>query len=228
MPSLPPSLTSTLQSYLEGQRVAGHQKIPWNDVLPSDRSGPPPPPPAPAVPTPAPPLEKDPKPAVLPPAPSAKPMVSPSAPRIAWVLAERHPECPPPDGDAAPSLLVICDEEEFRGEPGTLLKEMLYAIGFVPVGEPADFSTGLPEDASRILVMGNTPLQSASEAGVDLQLIRGFWQDFPQGRGLATYAPSDVTDSPSGKKTVWNDLQSLLEDLSLEIPEWTRKRLKRK
>jgi uracil-DNA glycosylase len=154
-------------------------------------------------------------------------VVNPSAPRICWIRATRHPDCPASASGDEPTLLVVSDEEEFSGEAGALLDEMLHAIGFVRSSEPAGAASGLPGDASRVLMMGNDALQAVSDAGVDLQLIRGLWQPLSAGRGLATYAPSAVTDSPSGKRTVWNDLQHLLEDLSLEIPEWTRQKLKR-
>lgn len=228
MSPLPSSFLETLTSYLEGQEAAGLKEIPWNGPRPSEAPRPAPPPPPPPAPEKAPPLEKRPVEAALPPTPKQEPVVSPRAPTVCWARATRHPDCPSPDGPEGATLLIVADGEEFRDKAGALMKDMLHAIGFELSDACTPATDPLPQDAARVLAMGNPGLQRVSKAGMELQIVRGLWQDTDAGRMIATYAPSAVEDSPSGKKTVWGDLQLLLEDLQLDIPEWTREKLRKK
>jgi hypothetical protein len=222
------SFLETLSSYLEGRKEAGVRSLPWNGPLPSEGEALPPDPPPPPRPAPAPPLEKRPVEPALPSTPKADPVVVPSAPGISWIKATRHADCTDTEWPEDGWILVVSEQDEFEKEAGTLLKEMLHAIGFVPTTAPTAHQDGIPPGAERVLVMGDPALQVISTAGMQLQIVRGLWQETTSGRMVATYAPSAVVDSPSGKKTVWGDLQLLLEDLRLEIPEWTRKRLKKR
>lgn len=227
MSPLPPSLSDVLISYLEGQKAAGVREIPWRTSLPGEhRITPPPPPPPPTPKAPAP-LDKEPTRPVLPSTPKPPPVAEPVSPSIRWTKAVRHPDCCDTEWPDQGWILVVSDQEEFQGESGDLLSEMLKAIGFVMDPETSGYAPDFPAGAVRILVLGDDALQVVSTAGMKLQLIRGLWQNSPHGRLIATYAPSAITGSPSGKKTVWGDLQILLSDLGLEIPEWTRKKLKR-
>jgi len=225
---LPETLYHTLRSYVEGQKSEGIRTIPWNGPLPGERSFEPEATPArPEIPA-APPLDKNPPQTALPHSPAPQPIAEVSRSTIQWCTAHRHPDCRDSDGPEQPTIVVISEREEFQNEAGDLLENMLKAIGFQLNPPVQNLENNLPEKSNRLLVLGDPALQAVSTVGMKLQLVRGLWQEHAQGRMLATYEPSAVTDSPSGKKTVWGDLQLLVEDLGLSIPEWTVKKLKKK
>lgn len=227
MTPLSDSFLTTLASYLEGQRMAGVRELEWSGPLPGETDIQPPSPPPPSRPAPAPALERKTPDAPLPPAQDPEPVAGTAVPSAAWVRAFRHPDCRDENWPSENCILVVSTQEEFEDEAGGLMQEMLKAIGFTTRDAPADLHAGVPEDAVRILIFGNHALQQVSSSGMALQLVRGRWRECRYGKFLATYAPSSVLDSPSGKKTVWSDLQNLMADLGLEIPEWTKKKLKR-
>jgi hypothetical protein len=225
MISVPDSFLEILSSHLEGLKQSGIREVAWHGPLPSERKTPPVEPPAPPRPPSPPPLEKARTEAALPRTRSPETISVPAGPSPAWAVARRHPECRDEGWRDEDRILIVSDLDEFQGEAGTLLNEMLNAIGFVTEGAPTAFSTSAPEACTRVLVFGHPGLQALVTAEVNLQLVRGRWRKSAYGRMTATYAPSSVLDSPSGKKTVWGDLRNLLTDLGLAIPEWTRKKL---
>lgn len=225
MTPLSDSFLDTLASYLEGQRAAGIRELEWEGPLPGESVILPPEPARLRTPAPPPPLEKSASAHELPPTSPPPPVALPTSAGTAWIRAVRHPDCQDSDWPADGWILVVSGRDEFTSEAGTLMNDMLKAIGFIPQDELSDPNKELPAGASRILVFGNEALQEVSPAGMKLQLVRGLWQESPHGRLMATYEPSAVMDSPSGKKAVWSDLQNLMSDLGLEIPEWTRKKL---
>jgi hypothetical protein len=136
-------------------------------------------------------------------------------------------------GDTKPGdetrVVLVVETHELDPPHGTLLLEMLKAIGYEPETPPEPYRTGtvLADRGARVLVMGNTALQAVGTSGMDLSIVRGMWQQSPHGKLLSTYAPSYLDGNPPGKKAAWGDLRKLLGDLGLDVPEWTRKRLKK-
>lgn len=127
-------------------------------------------------------------------------------------------------------IVLVTEANELEGDNRQLLSDILNAIGYeLPSHtEPFNSPGELAGKGARILVMGNPALQAVSPAGMDLKIVRGMWQQTPQGKVLSTYAPSSLLENTQGKKAAWGDLQKLLRELDLDIPEWTREKLQRK
>jgi hypothetical protein len=225
------SFIDTLASYLEGLEESGHTQV----LLDAPFADPPVPVAAPHArprqqPAPAAPVDL-PKPTPVLPDPPAPPVVpKPAARKFVWAVLNRLHEC----NDSLPPektrVVLVTEAGEVEGENQKLLSEILKAIGYQLPAKPDPFNE--PHDIAnqgiRILVMGNPALQAVSPAGMDLKIVRGMWQQTPQGKMLSTYAPSNLIDNNDGKKATWGDLQKLLKDLELGIPDWTRRKLEKK
>jgi hypothetical protein len=153
----------------------------------------------------------------------------PAPPPLRVLILNRHPDCQ--DSDPSPCrICLVTDAGEIEGGNRKLLNDMIHAIGFVMPEESTSFSDyeNLVNLGTRILVMGNIALQQVSSAGMDLQIVRGMWQQSIHGKLISTFPPSYLHDNPPGKKAAWGDLQKILADLGRDLPEWTRARLKKK
>ena len=228
--SLPESIVTLLASHLSGLEEAGRNRLRLDGPLP--RSRPPAPPAAPkprqVVSTPKP-LPPDPEPEILP-KPKVDPVAPASAPaRLSVRILHRMPECEDAVDPANTRLALITEAHELEEKNGELLDQMLKAIGYAAASADEPFREGdsLADRGARVLVMGNTALQIVSPAGMDLGIVRGMWQQSPHGKLISTFAPSYLQDNPAGKKAAWKDLQSVLKDVGVEVPAWTRRRLKK-
>lgn len=144
------------------------------------------------------------------------------------LLLERLPECLGPHTPEETRVLLVLDAHELaEPEYRKLLQTMLHAIGY-PLPEPPQPVTALADctdKACRILCLGEKANELFCTVNMGLNLVRGKWQTTPAGRMIATHAPSYLLNNPAGKRAAWSDLQKLLEDLGLTVPEWTRKKL---
>jgi hypothetical protein len=141
---------------------------------------------------------------------------------------ERLPECHETHPPEHTTLLLVLEARElYEPEHRNLLQSMLHAIGY-PLpdqSEPVADITDCTDKACRILCMGEKANELFCTLNMGLNLVRGKWQATPAGRMIATYAPSYLVNNAAGKRAAWNDLQKLLQDLGLSVPEWTRKKL---
>lgn len=222
------TVLDTLASYVEGLEDSGCAEVPlarpFEPPTSPKRTPVAPSPPkqpraAPEAPT-----------ALLPPSTPPKQVAGVSSePQLMWVSLERLADC----ADAIPvhqtRLLLVTTEEELESPHRELLADMLKAIGYGPpdAASPLREVSDLPERGGRILAMGNAALQKVSTAGMDLKIVRGMWQQSPGGKLISTFPPSYLHDNPPGKKAAWGDLQKILKDLRLDLPSWTRRRLKK-
>lgn len=223
------SLIDTLTSYLEGLDEAGLSTVPLAAPFPAAPPEPPPPRPR-QQPAPIPPVEKPQAPQpILPPPPLPEPLVTPVADKLVWCTLVRMAACEDHLPATETTVVLVTSAEDCRAEHGVLLEQILKAAGFEMLGKPMQFTQAgdLEGAGSRILAMGNQALQAVSTSGMDLRIVRGMWQSTPFGRLISTYPPSALHDNPAGKKAVWQDLKKLLQDLSLDIPDWTKQQLKR-
>lgn len=222
------ALLDTLDQFLHDLQDQGIRSVPCNAPLPPAPDALPPPSVRQAKaaspgPVPAPPPQA----ASAPPAPPAE-----SGPEgeLVMLWLERLADCmdaTPPDQTAV--LLILEPGELRQPEYRELLSAMLHAIGYpLPPGEgePVHGLPDGPRKAARILCMGEKANAQFCTVNMGLSLVRGKWQASPAGRMIATHAPSYLMDNPAGKRAAWNDLQKLLEDLGLDVPEWTRKKLR--
>jgi len=173
-------------------------------------------------------LPPDPKPSILP-KPEVKPVVRETEPAsLSLQVFQRMPECGDTSGPEETRILLVVESGELEQKHGILLREMLKAIGYQSESPVRAYreNESLAGLGARVLVMGNTALQAVSTSGMDLAIVRGMWQQSTHGKLISTFPPSYLHDNPPGKKAAWGDLQKLLNDLGLEVPDWTRKRLK--
>ncbi|MCC5843926.1 MAG: hypothetical protein JJU05_06720 [Verrucomicrobia bacterium] len=141
---------------------------------------------------------------------------------------DRLPECLENHSPDQTTLLLVLEAGELKQpEYRELLQSMLYAIGYpLPDNpEPVTDITDCTDKACRILCMGEKANELFCTLNMGLNLVRGKWQTSPAGRMIATYAPSYLVNNAAGKRAAWNDLQKILQDLGLSVPEWTRKKL---
>lgn len=232
--SLPSSLASLLTSHLQGLEETGRDRLRLDGPLPRLA-----PSAAPASPPPPKPRQTVASPKIVPPSPDPEilpgPKVAPVTPEPAEAalsvrVLQRMPECEDTLDPASTRIVLVTGTHEMEEKNGTLLQDMLKAIGYAPEGETRTYREGenLSGLGARVLVMGNDALRKVSTAGMDLGIVRGMWQQSPHGKLLSTYAPSYLHDNPPGKKAAWSDLQRVLKELSLDVPPWTRQRLKKK
>jgi hypothetical protein len=148
---------------------------------------------------------------------------------IRFQVLTRLPACGDTVEAASTRIVLVTEAHELWPPHLSLLQEILKAIGYECTGDAEPFTDGtlLTGRGARILAMGNPALQAVSTSGMDLKIVRGMWQQSPHGKLLSTYPPSTLTDNPRGKKAAWGDLQKLLADLKLDVPEWTRQKLKK-
>lgn len=225
------SFIDTVCSYLEGLEESGRQQVPLSAPFaepPASQASPTPRPRQ--QPAPAPPLEAPASKAVMPKPPAPKAVAEPVTRKFIQALLNRMTECKDSQPAENTRVVLVTEADELDGDNRQLLSDILNAIGYELPSHPDPFcSPGeLAGKGARILVMGNPALQAVSPAGMDLKIVRGMWQQTPQGKVLSTYAPSSLHDNNQGKKATWGDLQKLLKELDLDIPEWTRKKLQRK
>ncbi|MCC5849656.1 MAG: hypothetical protein JJU29_16355 [Verrucomicrobia bacterium] len=157
------------------------------------------------------------------------PASKPAGPALVYLRTERSPECADAHDRADTALILVCEKNDLVGENGELLARMLHAIGYplpTDTGKPLEAVADLHGMAARILCFGAAAHAAVSTLKMDLSLLRGKWQSTPGGRMIATHAPSYLEGNPAGKKAVWADLKNLLQDLGLDIPDWTKKQVK--
>jgi len=225
---------STLESHLEGLRENGATRVPWKGPMPTAPKKEPEPAPKPRqqVTPPQVPVAETPKP-VMPPSPAPKNETVSAAtatPTLRVLKLERLAECADDLPAEETRILLVLDAAELEAPNRKLLSDMLYAVGYgLEQAEPItwDQQSPLEGTAERMLVMGNEALQATSSAGMDLQIVRGMWQQSPHGKLLSTFPPSYLQENTAGKKAAWSDLQKLLKDLELSLPDWTRNRTKK-
>lgn len=224
------TLIDTLETFIGDLQDQGIRTVPCTGPLPDvspapvaarpAANAPPPPPPAPARPAPA-----TPSPAV--PSPAPDPAPSTAAPGLVTLHLLRMRECQDPHPPEQTALQLVIEPSELQGEPRDLLQSMLLAIGYAlpETAEPLPAPPYPGTQAARILCMGENANEAFCTLQMGLSLVRGKWQTTPAGRMLATHAPSYLVNNPTGKRAAWNDLQKILQDLGLDVPEWTRKKL---
>ncbi len=224
----------TLESHLEGLREKGTSKVIWKGPMPTTAKEPDPPGPRPRQQVTPPDVRvAEPPQPVLPPSPpppDETKSVPPHSP-LQVLRLKRAAECQ----DSLPAeksrILLVMNAAELEEPNRSLFSDMLTAIGYrLDEAEYLEWDqqTPLAGQAERMLVMGNDALQATSTAGMDLQIVRGMWQQSPHGKLLSTFPPSYLQDNPAGKKAAWSDLQKLLKDLGLLLPEWTVRKLGKK
>jgi hypothetical protein len=233
------TLLNTFEQFIQDLQDQGLRTVPCSGPLPSVSPAAPsvaaqvparntPPavtaePTAPSAPvrTPEPPMRKEAP--DFPPAPEEKDLSG-----LVMLLLERLPEClegrPPEDTRI---LLVVESGELSEPQNRELLQSMLYAIGYpLPAAQrPVSELRECTSPVQRIVCMGEAANDHLCTVKMGLSLVRGKWQDTPAGRMIATFPPSYLQDNPTGKRAAWGDLQKLLKDLGLSMPEWTRKKL---
>lgn len=217
------SLLNTLDQFLQDLQDEGVRTLPCTGPLPPVAEGNGTPPRAAAaepVRVPRPQTE-------LPAGPPSVSVVSPADGLVSLFL-ERLPECLGPHTPEETRVLLVLDAHELaEPEYRKLLQTMLHAIGY-PLPEtpqPVAALADCTEKACRILCLGEKANEYFCTVNMGLNLVRGKWQTTPAGRMIATYAPSYLLNNPAGKRAAWSDLQKLLQDLGLPVPEWTRKKL---
>lgn len=153
------------------------------------------------------------------PRPASPPPPSPAA-ELRTLRAKRMAECDDPIEVQGEHILLVLEPSELNDSAGTLLAEMLRAAGFEIEGDPIPFDpTGNIPPVT--LTLGESAMKALSPLPMGLAMVRGKWLDSPHGHILPTYAPSYCLGNRAGKKAVWTDLQTLLDKLALDIPEWT-------
>lgn len=230
------TLLNSFEQFLQDLKDEGVRTVPCSAALP-------PPPDIPAAVTPSRQTPSEPassRPAPVKPVPSKSAPVepAPAQPRAAstpetesglvMVQMERLPECLENHAPEQTSVLLVLEKQEIASaESRELLQSMLHAIGYAlpEQTQPLTDLSECPRDAARILCMGEKANELFCTLNMGLNLVRGKWQSTSGGRMLATYPPSYLLNNPTGKRAAWNDLQKLLEDLGLSVPEWTRKKL---
>ena len=224
-----------LAAHLEGLREQGVTRLTVGAALPELRKTAPPNPPSTSrpdratarPPTSAPAPAASPSSAVSPPA--AAPAAKRAGPELVYLRAERLPECQDAHDRSETAIILVCEQNDLLGENGDLLAKMMRAIGYpLPADacEPLQAVADLHGKAARILCLGAAAHAAVSTLKMDLSLLRGKWQSTPAGRMIATHGPSYLEGNPAGKKAVWTDLKNLLQDLGLDIPDWTQKQIK--
>lgn len=220
------SFPETLASYLEGLADEGVREIELTHPFPVEAPAPPPPRPR-QQPAPVPAREITETKPLLPKTAVPEAVVTVAADKLVWCTLVRMAECGDRREVKDSTVALVTEEEETQAEHGNLLREILRAAGYSFLSAPLHLTSAddLKGAGVRILVMGNSALQKISPAGMDLKIVRGMWQDTPYGKLIPTFPPSVLPENPAGKKAVWQDLKRLLQDLELEIPDWTKKKL---
>lgn len=229
-PSTPSSFVDVLESYLSGLEENGTALVeldaPFplqtvtkeNSVRPRQQ------------PAKVPPVEPAAKKTVLPPPPKQEPVAVPAEEKLVWATLIRLSKCEDTKPSKETAVVLVTGLEETTGENGILLTQILKSAGYEFLGPPLQLTHAedLAGAGERIVVMGNPALQKISSAGMDLKIVRGMWQTTPHGKMISTFAPSILQDNPAGKKAVWQDIKTLLKDLDLEIPDWTKQKMSKK
>jgi uracil-DNA glycosylase family 4 len=70
-----------------------------------------------------------------------------------------------------------------------------------------------------IVCLGTSSAQSLLETKVSIGRLRGEFHDFHGIKVLATYHPAYLLRNPSAKKDVWEDMQFLMRDMGVDVPE---------
>ena len=218
-----PQLLDLLTAHVDALREQGIDRVPFSVPLSID--------PSPAAATanaaPTPPPASAPAPRTAP-KPEAKSETKPTPPQLVWLALKRLPECNDTLPPEQTRIIIICQQSDLTAPHRDLLGKMLHSIGY-PLPEipphPLETSADLHGKAQRILCFGPAAHAAISTLKMDLALVRGKWQNSPAGRMIATHAPAYLLNNPTGKKAVWTDLQTLLKDLGLTVPDWTRQKL---
>jgi DNA polymerase len=74
--------------------------------------------------------------------------------------------------------------------------------------------------APRVIVtLGKFAAQSLLGRGVAISAVRGEWHSYGSIRVMPTYHPAYLLRTPSAKKDVWQDMQKVMGELGIAMPE---------
>ncbi|HEU5163243.1 MAG TPA: uracil-DNA glycosylase [Thermoanaerobaculia bacterium] len=74
--------------------------------------------------------------------------------------------------------------------------------------------------APRVIVtLGKFAAQSLLGRGVAISAVRGEWHSYGAIRVMPTYHPAYLLRTPSAKKDVWKDMQKVMGELGIAVPE---------
>lgn len=74
--------------------------------------------------------------------------------------------------------------------------------------------------APRVIVtLGKFAAQSFLGRGVAISSVRGEWHSYGSIRVMPTYHPAYLLRTPSAKKDVWKDMQEVMVELGIAVPE---------
>lgn len=225
------SFLETVHSYLEGLEEAGTHHIALDAPFPVPDKNP--------VnlktrprqqPAKTPPVETPSAKSILPPPPQQSKVIETAEEKLVWSTLVRKAQCEDTKDPKETAVILVTGSEETKNENGTLLRQILDAAGYELLSPPLHFTHAKDFSGAgvRILAMGNPALQAVSSSGMDLKIVRGMWQTTSYGKLLSTFSPSVLEGNPAGKKAVWQDIKSLLKDLELDVPVWTREKLAKK
>jgi DNA polymerase len=133
--------------------------------------------------------------------------------------------------------------EPFVGRAGQLLTKIIEACGWqrgdvyimnVLKCRPPDNRNPLPPEVvncrpfferqfeilrpESIVCVGAVPAQALLETTESVGKLRGRMHRYRGSRVLVTYHPSYLLRNPSAKKYVWEDMQMLLKEMGLQVP----------
>lgn len=142
---------------------------------------------------------------------------------------KRMDACKDPDELQRARIMAVVDSAGLQGEAGELLTNIFKACGLERAGSPlplAEAGSLHPDQGQSVLVtFGERPLKAVAGGQVSLMVLRGKWRQSPRGwRMMPTFDPSYCLQTPTrlGKAMVWADMQAVLKELGLEVPEWVK------
>ena len=140
-------------------------------------------------------------------------------------------------------------DEDIKGEPfvgraGQLLTKMIVAMGLtrdqvyicnVLKCRPPNNRDPLPDEVAIcepfllkqldiiqpkvIVALGRFAVQTLLRDSTPISRQRGKWRDYHGIRLMPTFHPSYLLRNPSSKRQVWDDLQEVMRELGLSLPE---------
>lgn len=159
----------------------------------------------------APPPPKSSRPATVIPPPR-----NPSPANLMQVVCRRVPDVGDSPEQASIPLRLVSTEENFRGEAGRLLLQMLTAIGYAPLARKTPFDPGQPVEWN--LAFGAEAMSALLGRSGSLIMMRGRIHPSPQGQVMPTLAPVNVGANRDSKRRVWADLQEMIRHMGLSLP----------
>jgi uracil-DNA glycosylase len=70
-----------------------------------------------------------------------------------------------------------------------------------------------------IVTLGKFAAQSLLGRGVAISAVRGAWHSYGSVRVMPTYHPAYLLRTPSAKKDVWQDMQKVMGELGISLPD---------